>query len=235
MSVKDDIAKLCNIEKMEQHDPTLFKDMILSEYEQVAFKKEDVKDKQVIDLGANIGMFSSLCHVSGAKSIFAVEFNPENFAMLQENTSRMNVTCFRRAAFDGVKREVQVTGSGVTSKVGDSGSPIEALSLDDILVASGFQGDDLVLKVDIEGAEYDVMLGASGRTIRKFKTIFLETHIPDKKETGRNAKFLTDYLCFLGFDVRYRTQMFWWKWDENGVCTNCELITDFEMMSFVRK
>jgi FkbM family methyltransferase len=234
MSVKNDIEKLCNIEKMEQHDPSLFKGMILNEYEQVGFKRSDVIGKDVIDLGANVGMFCALCHAVGAKSIFAIEFNPENFVMLQENMSRMNVSCLRRAAFDGVKRKVQVSGSGVTSKIGESGPSVEALSLDDILVASGFHGDDLVLKVDVEGAEYDILLAASGRTIRKFKTIYLETHIPDRKELGRNSKFLIDYLSFFGFTVREKTQMCHWEWDGKGNCTKCTEIENFSMMSLDR-
>ena len=43
MSLKDDLAKICDIEKMERHDPALFQIMILGEYSSVAFEKKGRK------------------------------------------------------------------------------------------------------------------------------------------------------------------------------------------------
>lgn len=45
----------------------------------------DVKDKVVLDIGANFGAYTSYALKNGAKEVWAFEPEPENFALLQKN------------------------------------------------------------------------------------------------------------------------------------------------------
>lgn len=235
MSVLEQISSLCDCERMRAYHPELFVQFIINEYSSVGFERTDVVGKQVIDLGANVGMFSALCHGVGAKEILAVEFNPETFAILKENVSKMHVKCINKAVHGRSWQNVYVEGTDVSAKASMVGEhAVETISLDDVVRASVFVGDDLVLKMDIEGSEYDALIMAPGPVIQRFGTIYLETHVPDRKEPGRKSNFLKDYLSFLGFEIKNSSPMFNWQWVD-GKVVSCTVIEDFDMLRLKRK
>jgi len=55
------------------------------------------------------------------------------------------------------------------------------MTLDDWVAGAGVQADsDLMLQIDIEGFEYEVLLGASDRLMRRFRMIVAEFHLLDQ-------------------------------------------------------
>ncbi len=130
----------------------------------------------VVDIGANIGFFSmlsaSLVGASGA--VLAVEPNPENGRMI-EASRRLNgfaqVTLAQVAAGRALGVLVLNTthSNGTTSEPAeDPGALLQARTVPcvpvDALVAASWPAERRVglLKVDVEGAEYNALLGAQG-------------------------------------------------------------------------
>ena len=130
----------------------------------------------VIDIGANIGFFSMLAAalVGRTGAVLAVEPNPDN-AKLIEASRRLNgfdhVTTAAVAAGRAVSLLVLNTthSNGTTSEPGgDIDQLLAARTVPcipvDSLVASAWPAGRRagLIKVDVEGAEYNALLGAAG-------------------------------------------------------------------------
>lgn len=164
----------------------------------------------VVDVGANIGAFSlATLALRPAARISAYEASPTAAAML-----RKNVNSNKANGRIGV-RHCAITGSQERSTVwlsepdGDlctssfvpeveSGPAavrrieVPALSLDAIL--SSHPGDVDLLKIDVEGAEYEIIGGTSVDQLRRIRQVVLEYHdVP-----GRNVGQLADRLALAG-------------------------------------
>ena len=123
-----------------------------------------------VDIGAHVGYYTLLFSrlVGEAGEVFAFEPEAENFEMLQKNVALngpRNVTLMRKAVSNGpgpVLLHLSLGNPG-----GHSIFPIpsyhrtievESVSLDDYMDAIGRKIVDVV-KIDVEGAEYVVLLG----------------------------------------------------------------------------
>jgi len=130
----------------------------------------------VIDIGANIGFFSMLAAalVGGGGAVLAVEPNPDN-ARLLEASRRLNgfdhvVTAAVAAAPSAGLLLLHTTHSnGTTSRPGAdprelfAARAVPGLPVDALVAASWPAGRQTgLIKVDVEGAEYLALLGASG-------------------------------------------------------------------------
>jgi FkbM family methyltransferase len=136
----------------------------------------------VIDAGANVGGFSlavverfgCLCH--------AVEPVPELFASIPDGPR------IRRhlLALGGADGEVALHLSGnpeansihaaIASSFGSRGTLVASLSsLESFLARTGLAGAD-ILKLDIEGAEIDLLASAREETLRRIGQISVEIH-----------------------------------------------------------
>jgi len=148
-------------------------------------QESDVRGKVVIDVGANLGFFSILCSYYGAKLVIAVEPQPEMYASLLENTRGMDrIKTFRAAVLDEAGKTVKISSRGGESSIYHEGevstSEIGTLTVDSLLCdpleAMGIKDEDMVLKIDAEGVEYDILLNMSDKTFSRFNTILLEIH-----------------------------------------------------------
>ena len=142
----------------------------------------------VIDIGAHIGYYTLLfakC-VGAAGQVFAFEPMPENFALLQKNIAlnhlpyvrTLNEAVFSRAGDITVAippGEHLNSGSGSVYVNGGSRNVlVRATSVDLFSQQSGIRPD--ILKMDVEGAEFDVLMGARD-TIDRFRpTMLIELH-----------------------------------------------------------
>jgi FkbM family methyltransferase len=141
----------------------------------------------VIDIGAGLGEYTlySAC-VVGTK-VFAFEPFPESFALLQENLQLNDIT------------NVQAFEAAIGSQSGNlildlsSGEPLQfqsaakqasanqyslsvrSISLADVFDRSGIESCNL-LKLDCEGAEYDILLKAMPSVLEKIEHIVMEYH-----------------------------------------------------------
>ena len=151
-----------------------------------AIKQGDV----VYDIGANVGLYSLLAsHIVGSEGrVFSFEPVPRNLDFLRrhlqlnqvKNCSVLEVAVSR---LDGIAN----FNLGINSMMGhltdgsQNAFSVRTVRVDD-LVASGEIAPPNVIKCDIEGAEYDALIGALA-TLSKYRpTIFLATHGPEIHE-----------------------------------------------------
>lgn len=171
----------------------------------------------ILDLGANGGGFPLLCHHMGIpiKKLVCLELNPNTCQRLRFNL-HANLDCEIHVENIGIGGESRVIelelGRGST---GDSifGTPsssvplqkgyrIALLTLDDIF--ERFLGSDIVdlCKMDIEGAEHEVMAGSGRLSLSRCRHLIIELH--DAK--GAQMQEVTlDRIKALGFTVLRRS------------------------------
>jgi FkbM family methyltransferase len=163
----------------------------------------------IIDIGANIGAFTVEASRRALRGrVIAFEPEPENFYLLQQNVeaqSAGNVILRQEAVSDhaGTARlalDTEHTGAHTIIGTKDGGLSVEVplVPFSDVLADIGSPVD--VLKIDCEGAEYDVLLGAPGLVQQRVRQIVGEIQHTDR----HLPKDLTDFLASLGFIVEYR-------------------------------
>jgi FkbM family methyltransferase len=133
------------------------------------------------DVGANVGFYTLLlAKLAGAEGrVYAFEPLPANLELLQrhvEINSYRNVRIFKSALgnFDGAAR----FDLGPSNSMGHmaAGGPLQvSCSRADTLLAAGEVEAPDVIKIDVEGAEADVLRGACG-SMKKHPVILLATH-----------------------------------------------------------
>lgn len=136
------------------------------------------RDGVVVDVGANVGLYTCVLARVAAK-VWAFEPDPRNFIRLQRNIvlgHLSNVDARRRALmeFEGQVEmflPLKATPSWVRTENPDdweSRGRVKAERLDDV-----FSEDRLdLIKIDVEGSEMPVLLGAKG-VIRKYRPMIL--------------------------------------------------------------
>lgn len=140
-------------------------------------------DAVVIDIGANLGMFS--LHVAadhGAARVYAFEPFPESFALLTRNAERNRLAAIQpiplAIAGEAGSRELHMQGRhGVHSLFGTAGDAvrIECITLADAFARFDIQRCDF-LKLDCEGAEYEILLATPSDVYARIQRIALEYH-----------------------------------------------------------
>jgi FkbM family methyltransferase len=140
----------------------------------------------VVDIGANIGVFALFAACSGARIVEAYEPSAESFSLLQQNIAANgfdNVIHAKRYAVVGemsgpVKfpRSSSVHNAILSNNVADAVDfdLVSTRTLSQVVAAAG--SVDL-LKLDCEGAEYDIFLKASCADVRRAAEIRPEYHV----------------------------------------------------------
>lgn len=137
----------------------------------------------VVDVGANIGSFTIFAGKLGAKKVIAIEPEPHNLKLLQENIrdnskntpdTEYVINTNGVAGRSGVGFITDAHGDSVVSDVSEAGKTrIELVTLDWIWSQYRLEYVD-VLKIDIEGLEGEVLLAASKRTLQYCRYITIE-------------------------------------------------------------
>ena len=186
---------------LQTQEPMTYKEL----FEENSYGVEtiDVRGKQVIDIGGNLGMFSLLCVERGASRIICVEAQPViyNLGLLNNVKQYPMITPLNYAA-SGVDGEwVHIFNEHVGSKVGgDVGDLVETITLKTLMSWQNVLGDDLVLKLDCEGSEFNVIMEADVTTMRKFAVIYMELHgNTNPNPAYANVKLVEDKLVEFGF------------------------------------
>ena len=87
------------------------------------------------------------------------------------------ITALNYAASDTDYKQVHILNEHVGSKVGgDVGELTETITLKTLMYFQNVLGDDLALKLDCEGSEFDILMTVDKDTIRKFAVIYMELH-----------------------------------------------------------
>lgn len=135
----------------------------------------------VFDIGAHVGYYTVLSSVlTGPRGrVFAFEPNPANHAFLQRHVglNRLTNVAIENAAVSDRKGTASFafgTGSG-TGRLDSGGTlQVRTLRLDDFCAEHDVRPG--VMKIDVEGAELDVLRGVEGTLRACHPVIFLSTH-----------------------------------------------------------
>ena len=151
------------------------------------------------DIGANIGLYTTLVAKAVGKTGKVIAFEPEKraYKRLLENIASnelLNVSAYNTAlGSDNKKMKLHVSkefSSGTHSLIESS----ESRDCDEVNV---FKGDDFivkenlqvptVIKIDVEGAEYDVLLGMNQiLASRKCRVVICEVHFSILASCNKN-------------------------------------------------
>jgi len=145
------------------------------------YKVLDIKDKIVVDVGANIGDSAIYFALKGAKKVIALEPFPENYKLAKKNIELNNLTdkiilLHAGCASKSGKIKINPKSTGPCSILSEdvNGLEIPLLSLEDIV--KDYKINSGILKMDCEGCEVDVILNSSKNTFQKFSQLFIEYH-----------------------------------------------------------
>jgi len=177
--------------------------LLLGEYEREGIRLPDLSGV-VVDAGAHVGLFALLAS-SHAQEVVALEAHPDNFDLLQDNicrNGRTNVTTRHSAlwSMDGMTSFVEGPATSAGSVLGAGGRQfwVPSETLDSVIASTG--PVDL-LKLDVEGAEFDVLGAASDDSLRQVRALVAELHL--EARSHRLAPTLAR-LRALGFAVTVR-------------------------------
>lgn len=140
----------------------------------------------VYDIGANIGAFT-VALANKVKKVYAFEPNPKNFELLKKNTEHLNNVVLFRNAVGSERKDIFVSDFDESKRNNygearireDQGVPAKMIRLDDI---NYFLKDDVLfeieapslIKIDVEGHEYDVFRGGIAKIIAAKPILFFE-------------------------------------------------------------
>lgn len=175
---------------------------VYNEFMDFEYKKLNFKNKIVIDVGANIGDTAIYFAIHGANVVFAIEPMPKLFEYLTKNISFNNIGNIipLNIAIGKEKDIIKIPNIDVDTdasidnfKNSKNGSEIRVKSLRSLI--KEYNLENIILKIDCEGCEYDAIFGLDDVSFRKIDQIACEYHYGPYK--------LSDYLIEKGFRVEY--------------------------------
>ena len=183
------------------------------------YKKLLRKGDIVADVGAHNGFYTLLCAKSVGCSghVFSFEALPSNFETLARNVELndvKNVDLFNLSI--GEKQQSVRFNRYNDGMISDQGRLTVRMDTLSNLITSEFD----VLKIDVEGAEYDVLMGALPLLSRNTR-IMCEVHPDRLRYFGRTPDDIIQLLHSLGSNI-----YFWTTEREKVVKYQNEKITD---------
>jgi FkbM family methyltransferase len=177
------------------------------DYQTVTAKEGDV----VIELGGHIGTSTlNYSHLVGATgTVYAIEALPANYAILKRNIERNGITNVKayNLAIVGDPATTHITlnanpynsgGHSIFKMSVDAEAKFDcpAMTLDAFVKREGIPRID-ILQMDIEGAEFDILLNCDRELLASIREILFEYH--DAYAKPRTHRELLDLLHGIGF------------------------------------
>lgn len=150
----------------------------------------------VIDIGANIGSFSIYSAHCGA-TVYAVEPEPNNLKALKNNIDinnmqdKIHVLPYGISDYKGIAVISDEGGGSTIKDDGIFGQEIEIMPLNMLFDLYHIESVD-VLKIDVEGSEVEIILGASKESLNKCKYITMEFDIRTGDRMGDMVRKLSE-------------------------------------------
>lgn len=144
---------------------------------------QTIKNKIVIDIGANIGDSAIYFALRGARHIYALEPYPYSYKLAMQNIKlnrlQNKITLLNEGCGEE-KRKIKIYTNyknfgGTDLKNFKGGTAIGITTLDELVKRFNII-DNGILKIDCEGCEYGALLKAKDSVLRKFKQIQVEYH-----------------------------------------------------------
>ena len=203
---------LCPIKKEEIINMTIREDDIIEHFTP---KQGDI----VIDIGANIGRYTIISskRVGTKGKVVAIEAHPGNFEILNRNiklNQLTNIIPLNYAAYSKetkIKLYVPDEESGYTiyhtlmERTGKKFVEVNANTLDYLLQLNQIRQEEVNwIKIDVEGAEFEVLKGATN-VLSKSKDIALLIEVHGQNNYRPLVEFLSSYNFKIEFEKTYET------------------------------
>ncbi len=203
---------LCPIKKEEIINMTIREDDIIEHFTP---KQGDI----VIDIGANIGRYTIISskRVGTKGKVVAIEAHPGNFEILNRNiklNQLTNIIPLNYAAYSKetkIKLYVPDEESGYTiyhtlmERTGKKFVEVNANTLDYLLQLNEIRQEEVNwIKIDVEGAELEVLKGATN-VLSKSKDIALLIEVHGLNNYRPLVEFLSSYNFKIEFEKTYET------------------------------
>jgi len=144
----------------------------------------DINNREIVfDIGANIGLWTAYILEKGAKKVYAFEPNKVAINQLRINfKNNKNVDIVPKGVYHNhtkIPFYVDNVNSLISSVINSDGKvlayEIETLTIDDVISQYDIKEIDL-LKMDIEGAEFDIFDNVTKETMSKINALLIEYH-----------------------------------------------------------
>jgi len=162
-----------------------------------------IRDRMILDVGANVGDSAIFFALEGAKRIIAIEPYPIHYNLLvkniKENGLSLNNIELLNAGIGSIDKVLKVENSLI---VNASSSLLESEDGEKILVFSlktlqeKYPLENAILKMNCEGREYDVITEDNIKFIERFQEIVMEYHYGAEKLVNvlTKAKFVITHI-----------------------------------------
>ena len=179
-------------------------------------------DREVIDIGANMGAFTVMAACMGAKKVLAVEPVGYSYDRLMHNIGQAGitdkVTVFRNLVTDKAGEVIKIglhekSGANNIYNVGENFEAIATITLKNLM--KHLEGNNVFLKIDCEGGEYDIILKSDYEDMKRVTKISMEIH-SDLHPVYKGYEILHTRLKELGFTSTNEKQIFSWMVNEKG-------------------
>lgn len=212
------LRKSSNVVKLPFAMLRVFKEIFMQDEYDLQFVKQHLKaDTTVLDIGANIGLFSAwIANHFPNQSVQAYEPFEGNHEMLMFNTSlasekESKITIVKKAV-TGKPADTVDFYINLQQPFSDSAScipgffnnqhkvTVPAVPLQVLLVDSRQRIG--LLKLDCEGSEYDILFNTPANLFKLVDAMIIETH--DLEETGKSVGAVLHFLEENDFQCRYK-------------------------------
>jgi FkbM family methyltransferase len=195
-------------------DMTLIYEILLkSKYKAEYFFPEILNPSVIFDIGGNIGITALyMANLFPKAQIYSFEPVPENFKILEKNIKNFdNIQAFnfglgsKEGAFEVYLNSDPENYGGISfysDQIENTNTPYiscEVRNVNDIIKELEIDSVDLI-KIDTEGAEYDILKGLDQKTLQKTSWIAGELH-------GNKDFELLNYLDSLDFSISLKKRM----------------------------
>jgi FkbM family methyltransferase len=165
----------------------------------------------VMDVGAQVGQYTLLAAGLGAR-VHSFEADPQTFATLKTNVDRNRLTRVQLnhcAVTDHEGTAQFFAGPAHQTGTGGLHAPesstrsylVPCLSLDEYAKGQGIEHVDLI-KIDVEGAEMEVLRGAREILSRSRKPTLVVEYAEDHQQAmGSSTAHLTELLRSFGYNI----------------------------------
>lgn len=163
-----------------------------------------------LDIGANIGSvslyvdnFNKVRDEDNKIKVYSIEPEPNNLLLLKENIKNNpteNITVINNAIWHEQKT-VLITNKGgnssIVNETSDESAEVLAITIQDFIDLYGIDEIDAV-KIDIEGAEFDLIINTPSETLAKIRYLTLEF---DKSFDGRFGMMVEKLSKQFGLEI----------------------------------
>lgn len=165
------------------------------------FDTTKIEGKEIVDIGAAFGDTAIAFLLAGAKHVYAVEAFPGYCRLAEENlvANGFSGACDIVLSAVGEKPGMLTVDEnledmfGVGIQKAEAGAEVPIITLKQVV--DRFNVQQGILKLDVEGYEYEILLNAPKDVLRRFSDMVIEYHYGFEK--------LENCLADAGFSVRH--------------------------------